>query len=87
MATTPSRQSDYISEARENARKLWAAVNDLQAMQEEWNAQTYGSTLANGSGSNEGILATDVGACVFATADALRIVLDDGHATNITNLL
>ena len=53
----------------------------------EWNALDYGTTLDAGEGENAGIVRADVGAVVFGTADALRTVLNSGHATNMAKLL
>lgn len=87
MASTPARQSDYISLARESNRKVWEGINELVALQREWNAEDYGTTLADGVGANEGITKAQVGAVVFDTADALVQVLNAGSATNMANLL
>lgn len=87
MATTANRQQDYISTARDKARGLWNALNDLEELQKEWNAQDYGSNLAAGAGANTGISRAMVGAAVFDSANALRAVMDAGSATNISNLL
>ena len=56
-------------------------------MQTEWNAQDYGANLEDGTGENTGIAAADVGSVVFATMDAVKVLMDAGHATNLTNLL
>ena len=77
-----SRESDFITEARQHNRALWDALNALETLQKEWNALDYGTTLDAGEGEN-----ADVGAVVFGTADALRTVLNSGHATNMAKLL
>lgn len=41
----------------------------------------------NTLGTQDGLAPADVGACVFATADALRALLATGHATNLAKLL
>lgn len=82
-----SRESDFISETRTHARALWNAINSLEALQNEWNALDYGATLDVGAGENAGLTSTEVGAVVFATADAMRTLLGSGHATNIAKLL
>lgn len=82
-----SRESDYISNAREAARQLWDAVNTLVAMQRQWNALDYGNTLPAGEGENAGLTDTEVGAVVFDTANAIVAVFGQGHATNIAKLL
>lgn len=81
------RQDDYITEARQNARKLWDAVNDLKALQNEWNSLDYGSTLENGTGDNAGYTKSEVGSVVFATTDAILTLFASGHATNVAGLL
>lgn len=85
--TTASRQQDYITLARDHTRKLWAAINDLEGMQNEWSAQDYSNNLDDGTGANEGVTAADVGAVVNTSISALRTWLAAGHATNFTNLL
>ena len=82
-----SRGSDYISIARQNVRDFWEAYETLKSMQDEWNAQNYGSTLADGIDANAGITAASVGAVVFDTINAIKTVMDAGSATNITKLL
>lgn len=82
-----SRESDFITEARAHARALWNAVNALEALQKEHSALDYGNTLDDGVGENAGITKQMVGAVVFDTANAVRVVLNAGHATNVAKLL
>lgn len=104
-----ARKSDYITEARQNARQLWDAVNNLKALQLEWNSLDYGNGgvvtddngepvldengnqiplgLGDGIGENSGITKTEVGACVFATTDAVLTLFLEGHGTNVASLL
>ena len=81
------RPQDYISVVRHNNRQLWDALNNLVALQREYNALDYGTTLPDGEGDNMGITKTEVGAVVFDTANALVAVLAAGHATNVAKLL
>lgn len=87
MTAEEARESDFITNARAAARKVWDGARELKALQPEWNAQDYGNTLGTGVGANEGITKEQVGAAVFATADALTTLFADGHATNLTDLL
>lgn len=82
-----SRESDYITEVRQANRQLWDAINDLVALQREWNAMDYGSTLNDFAGENSHLNAAQVGAVVFDSANAMVGVLNAGHATNMANLL
>lgn len=82
-----AREQDYISEVRALNRQVWDGINGLKALQREWNALDYGTTLDNGEGDNTGISGADVGAVVFATTDAFITVLDAGSATNMSKLL
>ena len=82
-----SREQDFITAARAANRKIWEGINELQALQREWNARDYGTTLDDGAGENAGIVKADVGAVVFASADALDAVLDGGIAGNMAKLL
>ncbi len=81
------RAQDYITIARQNNRQLWDALNNLVALQREYNALDYGTTLPDGEGDNTGITPAEVGAVVFDTANALVAVLNAGHATNMAKLL
>lgn len=82
-----ARESDFISEARAANKKIWEGINDLIALQREWNALDYGNTLDPGIGENEGITNIEVGAVVFDSANALVTTLNAGHATNMAKLL
>ena len=82
-----SRQQDYITLARKEAANLYNALLELEKLQSEWNALDYGNTLPDGAGANDGIAAAAVGAVVFDTANGMRGVLDQGHATNLARLL
>ena len=83
-----NRDEEYVRIARQKAIQLWNAYQDLKSMQDEWNAQDYGNTLTiDPGGNNADILPADVGAVVFATADAINVVMNAGHATNVTKLL
>lgn len=82
-----SRESDYITQVRALTRDLWEAINGLQALQREWTALDYGTTLDDGVNENAGIVRADVGAVVFDTTDAISDLLDTGHATNLAKLL
>lgn len=82
-----ARGQDYITEVRNQTRALWNALNALKAAQREYNALDYGNTLPDGAGENAGVTKMEVGAVVFATADAISALLDQGHATNMGKLL
>jgi hypothetical protein len=84
-----SRKSVYITEVRELSRDLWRALNELEALQKEWNALDYSNVLRADAfeGNNSDLQASEVGAVVFDTVNALRGVLDQGHATNLAKLL
>lgn len=86
MTTTPPQET-YIMNARINARVLFDAIGELKKMQSQWNALDYGNTLPNGDGVNAGITSAQVGAVVFATADAFETLLGQGHATNLASIL
>jgi hypothetical protein len=75
------------TEARRLAKQLLDAVHGLEAMQTRWNALDSGNTMIDGEGTHNGLTAADVGAVVFATADAVRGLLNAGHGTNVSRLL
>ena len=87
MAVIDARNSEYYDKVRQSNRALWNAINDLQELQRQWNALDYSNSLTDGVGTNEGLTKTEVGAVVFDTANAMKAVLDAGHATNMAKLL
>jgi hypothetical protein len=82
-----SRESDFITIARQYNKQVWDGINGLVALQREYNALDYGNTLDDGVGDNEGITGDEVGAVVFDTANAMVTLLNTGHATNMAKLL
>lgn len=83
-----SRESDFITLARKHAKAIWDAYHELKAMQTEWNALAYGTTLDDGVGENLGYTKDEVGAVVFATTDELKLrIFDTGFAENLAKLL
>ena len=81
------RHQDYISEARKHNKAIWDGINGLIALQREWHAQDYATTLAVGIGLNEGITKAKVGSVVFDAANDIAVVMAGGVATNMSNLL
>lgn len=81
------REQDYYTLVRTANKSIWEGINALVALQREWNALDYNSTLDPGTGANEGLSKTELGAVVFDTANALVILLGQGHATNMAKLL
>lgn len=82
-----TREQNYYNEVRNANENLWDAINALAALQREWDALDYGTTLDDGAGAHAGITKTELGAVVFATTDAFVALLDGGHATNMAKLL
>lgn len=81
-----ARGEVYTNDVRDHTVRFWESYQFLRSLQDEWNAQDYSNTLVVGSG-NDDIVAADVGSVVFATMDAIKTVMDSGHATNITTIL
>lgn len=85
-----SRESDFVTLARQHARNFWEAYQELKSMQDEWNAQAYGDNLDSSDafeGENENLNSTKVGGVIFDTMNAIETLMNQGHATNVTNLL
>ena len=82
-----AREQDYYTLARQANTAIWDALNDLVALQREWNAMDFGNTLEPGAGANDGLTKTEIGAVVFDTTNAMLAVLAAGHATNMSRLL
>lgn len=76
------RDETYVAEVKAANQKIWDGINELLALQRQWNALDYGNTL-----TVPGVLPAEVGAVVFDTATALAGVLAAGHATNMAKLL
>jgi hypothetical protein len=82
------RERLFVTEARGHARAVWDGINALLAMQNEWNALDYTSTLDDGTGTNEGVTKAHVSSCVFDTANELKLrIMDTAHKTNLARLL
>lgn len=86
-ARMAQREQEYITAVRAANSKIWEGINELKALQREWNALDYATNLDEGAGQNAGITAAEVGAVVFDTANALETTLNAGHATNMAKLL
>lgn len=84
---TDRQQDEYITLARGLARQLWDSVQRLKSMQDTWNALDYSNNLDNFSGSNEGLTAANIGSVVFDTTNAIDVLFDAGHATNVCTIL
>lgn len=82
-----SRESDYVTEVRQANREVWEGILKLLSLQKEWNALDYSQELNDFVGENAHLNATQVGAVVFDTANALETLLQSGHATNMATLL
>ena len=87
MTVQTARDLEYYDRARAAAKQLWQAINDLQELQRQWNSLDYSNALIPGEGTHDGLTKAEVGAVVFDTANAMKAVLDAGHATNLAKLL
>lgn len=81
------RPNQYYTEVRTANRAIWEGINSLLAHQHEHTALDYTNTLPDGTGTNEGYNKDEVTAVVFATANAMAALLQEGHATNMAKLL
>ena len=83
-----ARHEDYVTTVRAHAGALWEAYLALLGLQSEWSAQDYANTLElDANGQNGHLSAVEVGAAIFDTPNALKTLMDAGHATNLTELL
>lgn len=91
LTAEQARDSDYVTRVREYNRQLWLALQGLLAEQAQWNALDYAAELIvsvpGETTAHEGLTAAQIGAVVFDTANAFKVVLDAGHATNMSNIL
>ena len=89
MAASEAQKQAYINAARNAATELWRAQTTLQQLQDEWNALDYGNTIveADFTGDNAGLVASQIGAVVFDTSNAIQTqVFAAGHATNVARI-
>lgn len=82
-----SREQDFYTLVRQHNKAIWDGIKALKALQAEWNALDYGTTLDNGEGENTGLTKTELGSVVFDTTNAMETLLGQGHATNMAKLL
>ena len=89
MAASDIQKQTFINRARAAATALWNAQQELLELQKSWNALDYGNTIVTPddfTGDNEGLTGAQIGAVVFDTANAVQVVLDAGHATNVARI-
>ena len=67
-----AREADYVEAVIAANKAIWDGIHTLGALQDEWNALDYGNTLDD----YQGYTAAEVGAVVFAVADAFVAVRD-----------
>lgn len=87
MAT---RGDVYVSDARMSVRSFWESYLHLRSLQDEWNSQDYITTLPaqlDPAGPNADVTAAQMGAAIFDAMNAVKVVMDAGNATNLTNVL
>ena len=82
-----SQHQQFYDAVRTANQNVWQSLHDLLTLQSQWDALDYSNTLTDGEGAHLGITKTELGAVTFATADAMKAVLDAGHATNMAKLL
>jgi hypothetical protein len=82
-----SQADNYYNNVRAANRQIWDGLHALLTLQAQHNALDYGNTLPDGEGNNAGLTKVEVGAVTFDTANALKTVLNSGHATNMAKLL
>lgn len=76
------RDDQYVAEVKAANEAVWNGINKLLALQRQWNALDYGTTL-----NVTGVVTAEVGAVVFDSANAFLAVLNTGVATNMAKLL
>lgn len=82
-----SQAENFYNNVRNANRQIWDGLHALLTLQAQHAALDYGNTLPDSEGNNAGLTKVEVGAVTFATADALKAVLNAGHATNMAKLL
>jgi len=82
------REANYYRAVRDANRQAWNAINDLVALQREYNALDYGNDLPDLEDEADNVITRQmVGSVVFDTANAFVTLLGTGHATNMAKLL
>lgn len=84
-----SQAENFYNNVRAANRQIWDGLHALLTLQAQHTALDYGTTLPDGDvgGPNAGLTKLEVGAVTFDTANALKAVLNSGHATNMAKLL
>ena len=82
-----AREHDYYTLVRQANRDVWDGINQLKALQAEWNALDYTTNLDPGAGENLGLTKAELSSVVFDTTNAMVTLLGSGHATNMAKLL
>jgi hypothetical protein len=86
-AVALSREDQFILEVQYAARQLWLSIHKLGILQDEWTARDFTNTLSPGVTLSNYPSVADLGAVVYDTCNALKAVLNAGHATNVTKVL
>lgn len=82
-----NQSENYYNNVRNANRQIWDGLHALLALQAQHTALDYGTALPDGEDNNKGLTKVEVGAVTFDTANALKAVLNAGHATNMAKLL
>lgn len=86
----PAHPAAFLRQTRSLVQSLWYSYVGLKALQDEWNAGSYGTNFYDPDASDgdlNGITVAEAGACIFDTPAAIKTVMDAGHATNLSKLL
>lgn len=85
MTATINNQ-DFITATRNLTTQFWNAYTGLISMQTQWNALSYGTTLMDGTGTNSGVTAAEVGSVLFDSMNAITTVFNTGVATDLAEV-
>jgi hypothetical protein len=86
-ASSLSREDQFVLETQYAAKQLWLAIHKLESLQAEWTARDFTNTLQSGITLPKHPAVADLGAVVYDTCNALKAVLNAGHATNVAKVL
>lgn len=94
--STAGTRSDFVTRARQEARALLTAIDNLSELRRQWDrgmnawlvdasgsdSAAEGYAPGDFMGSNAGLMKADI-AAVFTTLEAFETLLAAGHGTNL----
>lgn len=98
--TTKTTRSTFITHVRQVATELLDVIDDMMSLRKQWDAgmstwivdasgndpNEEGYQSGDFAGSNAGLMKADIASVVGTTLDALNVLMDSGHRTNLEKI-